>query len=89
MRKISEMYRRSGGSAYRHTCGECKNLRREKRGSRVVYKCELYQYQMDRRTSDWKPSYVACKFFGLPWNEAYPGEVKGQMSIEDYPEWMP
>ena len=58
-------------------------------GDRTVYKCELYQYQMDRHTSDWKPSYVACKFFDLPWNEAYPGEVKGQMSIEDYPEWMP
>ena len=89
MRKISEMYQRSGGSAYQHTCGECQNLKERKRGSKTVYKCDLYHYQEETPYSDWKKTYIACKYFNMKWEEAYPETIKGQMSVLDYPEWMP
>lgn len=89
MRKISEMYKRSGGASYQNTCQECKNLREEKNGSRTTYKCSLYDYKMDSHESDWKPDYIACKFFNMSWEEAYPETIKGQMTIQDYPELLP
>ena len=89
MRKISEMYKRSGGTSCQHICQECKNLEGKKNGSRTVYKCNLYGYKMDSHESDWKPGYIACKFFDMSWEEAYPETIKGQMSIQDYPELLP
>lgn len=95
MKKISEMYRISGGTDYRHTCFECRNCLRKKQNR---YKCRLYEEAGGN--SDWKPSYIACKFFGadhLPerfrsneWQQDMLPEDEGiQMTIADFPEWMP
>lgn len=95
MKKISEMYRISGGVDYRHTCFECRNCRNIKQNR---YKCRLYEEAGG--TGDWKPSYIACKFFGsdhLPerfrlderQQDTLPEDDGIQMTIYDFPEWMP
>lgn len=99
MRKISAMYQWSGGTDYRHTCYECKNCKKIKKGSRTVYKCLSYGDTSSVAT-DWKASYIACKAF----NQTPPeipviklGATKtqepelpdGQLSLFDFPEVMP
>ena len=69
MMKIAEMYRISGGTEYRHTCYECQNCKRVKRG----YVCRLYQKLGGEGL--WKPQYVACKYYNLP---DLPGREKKQ-----------
>ena len=63
MRKISPMYQWSGGTDYRHTCAECKNLVTIRKCSRAIYKCRSYGNTSGHET-DWKASSVACKAFG-------------------------
>ena len=69
MRTISEMYKRSGGTAYQHNCSECRFYRDGKRE-----KCLMYGG--DR---DWNGNFIACKFFNL--EDDMP---EGQMNIFDY-----
>lgn len=92
MRKISAMYRWSGGTDYRHTCYECSLCVRRKRGNRIVSKCLAYG-DTASQASDWKESYIACKHFGGPVLEIpvirlgsgreQVEEIDGQMSIFD------
>lgn len=85
MRKISEMYKLSGGTDYRHTCYECNNCKKQK--SR--YTCSLYvEHGGD---APWMPSYIACKFYNLPHlpeklqnNNTDPQEYFEQMSLNDF-----
>lgn len=69
MRTISELYKRSGGTAYQHTCSECRFFRDGKRG-----KCLLYG-----SNRDWYGRYIACKFINSE-NDM----PDGQMNIFDY-----
>lgn len=69
MRTISEMYKRSGGTAYQHTCSECRFFRDGKKG-----KCLLYGGDQD-----WYGRYIACKFINSENDMPY-----GQMNIFDY-----
>lgn len=69
MRKISEMYKRSGGTAYQHKCAECRFYRYEKKG-----KCLMHS--IDR---DWNGEFIACKFYNLE-----DDMIDGQMNIFDF-----
>ena len=53
MRKISEMYKRSGGTSWEHKCEECENYIS---GKKPV--CTLYPEERI-----WKKEYIACRFF--------------------------
>lgn len=53
MRKISEMYRRSGGTIPFRYCSECKLFRKEKQPYCGNYEPEVM----------WKETYPACRFF--------------------------
>jgi len=93
MRKISEMYRLSGGTVPDHICRDCGNCRKEKNG----YRCRLYEE--GGGNGAWKEYFVACRFFNLPHlpeSMRKPEEqpeiprVEGmQMSFRDFPEVMP
>lgn len=67
MRGISEMYLRSGGTSYMHTCKECCNFG-------IVAKRPDCSRHPEPRI--WKGSYVACKYFNIP-----PEDIPGQMSL--------
>lgn len=98
MRKISAMYECSGGTDYRHTCYECRNLRRIKKGNREVYKCQAYG-NTDSAASDWKASYIACRHFNKPCpqlsiikmahREQASEAMEGQISLFDFLEVEP
>lgn len=94
MRKISQMYQWSGGTDYRHTCYECKNCVKVRRGNRTVYKCMVYG-NTDSEASDWKQSYIACKHFDKPpggvpivkmceKKKQVNADIEGQMNISDF-----
>lgn len=95
MRKISAMYRWSGGTDYRHTCSECDHCIQRKAGSRLLHKCMVYG-DTGSAASDWKPSYIACKNFNGPLPDipvirisdtgAGSEDLDGQMSIFDFLE---
>lgn len=69
MRKISEMYRRSGGTSYHHICSECVSFISGKHSVCKNYGAEV----------PWKGNYPACKFYNLEDNE----QLTGQMDIFD------
>ena len=81
MRKTSEMYKRSGGTDYRHVCAECKNMARGK--------CKAYGITEGPET-DWKQQWIACKFFNetvkVPVFTDTQREIDGQISIFDLEE---
>mgnify|MGYP001852867989 FL=1 len=54
MRKISEMYKESGGTCWRHSCAECNFLKKHGKSLRCT------RYPGD---AEWKKGYIACKFF--------------------------
>lgn len=86
MRKISEMYKRSGGTDYTHLCGECKNCVPVKKGNI----CKLYQEAGGNAW--WNPHNIACKYYNLPFLlETLKEEVAEgvQMNIFDFPEALP
>lgn len=93
MRKISEMYRLSGGTVPGRICRDCGNCRKEKNG----YRCRLYEE--GGGNGAWKEYFVACRFFNLPHlpesmrkPEEQPEIPRGegtQMSFRDFPEIMP
>ena len=68
MRRISEMYKRSGGTAYQHTCSECRFFRESKQP-------RCLQYELD---VDWNPDYISCKFYNLE-----ESQIDGQVNIFD------
>lgn len=70
MRRISEMYKRSGGTNYEHQCFECMMFKNVKR-------CKCLNYELD---ADWNPKWTACKFFTKDEIE----EIQGQMNIFDF-----
>ena len=70
MRRISEMYQRSGGTSYEHQCSECTLFMVGKR-------CRCRNYELD---VDWNPNWTACKFFTKDEIE----EIQGQMNIFDF-----
>lgn len=70
MRRISEMYKRSGGTKYEHQCKECSMFKIGKR-------CKCLNYKLD---VDWNPNWTACKFFTKDEIE----EIHGQMNIFDF-----
>lgn len=74
MKKISEMYRLSGGTDYRHTCSECFNCRKEK----TQHICKLYMEGGGK--GSWKPYFIACKFFNMPHLPEY---MKASMGQQD------
>lgn len=95
MQKIAAMYRWSGGTDYRHTCFECRNLIKVKAGKRTCFKCLAYG-NTESSATDWKASYIACKYFGKEFTgrtifEREQGsrvkesdDIPGQMSIADF-----
>lgn len=70
MMKSGEMYKRSGGTNWKHQCKECRNLVYSNKDK----KCMLYP-----GTVNWNENYIACKFFQEKVNEHV-----GQMNIFDY-----
>lgn len=76
MRKISEMYRRSGGTSYQHECGGCSHYSKTaKMGT-----CALHGLEPP---APWKESFIACKFF-TDGSEPSVEETSGQqLSIFD------
>lgn len=68
MRKISEMYKRSGGTVYKHTCSDCRFFRGGKHP-------QCLQYELE---TDWNPDYIACKFYNLE-----DDQIDGQVNIFD------
>ena len=70
MRKISEMYKRSGGTRYEHQCSECIAFMFGKH-------CQCRNYELN---ADWNPNWIACKFFTKDEIE----EIQGQMNIFDF-----
>lgn len=70
MRKISEMYRQSGGTNWMHKCKECQNFL----GCKNSKRCDLYL-----EAKDWNGNHIACKFFVERTNECI-----RQMNIFDY-----
>lgn len=70
MRKISEMYRRSGGTRWEHHCRECAWLK--KTGKNI--ECAQYPEHIP-----WKENYIACKFYG----EKGDSSGDGQLNIFD------
>lgn len=70
MRRISEMYKRSGGTIYQHQCCECSMFKSGK-------KSRCMNYELD---ADWNPNWTACKFFTKDEIE----EIQGQMNIFDF-----
>lgn len=69
MIKISAMYKDSGGTNPYHRCDECLRYRPEKHPRCLNYNGDV----------DWKPNYIACKFF----TDEKEDEIKGQMDIFD------
>lgn len=69
MIKISAMYKDSGGTNPYHKCEECARYRSGKHPRCLNYNGDV----------DWKPNYIACKFFADDEEE----EIKGQMNIFD------
>lgn len=98
MRKISAMYEWSGGTDYRHTCYECRNCIRQQDGKRISYVCSVYQ-KLFRSTEKWKEYNIACKHFGKPYDgpeirknpkrQQEAEQIEGQMSFDDFQEFMP
>lgn len=100
MRRISAMYKWSGGTDYRHTCKECKNCKKIGKGNKVPYKCMVYG-NTNSAASDWKISYIACKAFNIDYRgkplielvkrqqQEKEANIEGQMSFNDFPEVMP
>ena len=70
MRRISEMYKRSGGTSYQHQCSECTSFM-------VGKHCRCLNYELN---TDWNPNWTACKFFTKDEIE----EIQGQMNIFDF-----
>ena len=93
MRKISEMYRWSGGTDYRHTCYECGNCIRQAAGKREIYKCKAYGIT-DGSETDWNEANIACKHYGKPVPKPpvfFQGrevkrkdQIEGQMNIMEF-----
>lgn len=54
MRKISEMYERSGGTSWEHKCKECRSLL----GCKKDKICIRYPEK-----ANWNEDYIACKFY--------------------------
>lgn len=95
-KKAEAMYQWSGGTDYTHLCCECRNCVKMKKGSRTVYKCLSYG-NTDSTASDWRAGEIACNAFNQPPPEVPvmetgigrkrkpdKGEMKGQLSIEDF-----
>ena len=68
MRKISEMYKRSGGTAYQYICSDCRFFYGDKHPRCLQYELEI----------DWNPDYIACKFYNLE-----ESQIDGQVNIFD------
>ena len=68
MRKISEMYKQSGGTVYQHTCSDCRFFYGGKFPRCLQYELEI----------DWNPDYIACKFYNLE-----KSLIDGQVNIFD------
>lgn len=66
MRRISEMYERSGGCDYKHTCEECGHIYIETGKTRWGHRqqeasCRLYTRLYG--SAVWDQKWGACKFF--------------------------
>ncbi len=90
MRKISEMYRISGGTSGKHRCAECSNLIRQKQNKRTICKCRIYSEICDEE-SDWRKSYPACAWFNQERNKGHDvhtskDQMPRQMNIFDFIE---
>ena len=87
-RKISAMYEWTGGTDYRHTCGECRSCVKIKKGKKEACKCVMYGDTF----GGWNTSYVACKAFSNGRDQPkrrknLSGSIEGQMSLEeDFPD---
>lgn len=66
MRKISEMYRRSGGTSYTHHCSDCADCVSIHSGNKQPYKCQKYGGDERDHRTDWNPKWIACRFFREP-----------------------
>lgn len=86
MRKISLMYKYSGGTDYRHTCYECRRCVKKPK-KQAKYQCLNYGEE------DWNPAHIACKLFNtaipVPVSELYcrreqDGPRTEQLSLKDF-----
>lgn len=68
MRKISEMYERSGGASWKHVCKDCQYYQNRKIPICIMHGDDL-----------WNPKYVACKFWSRKEKKNYK-----QLSIFDF-----
>lgn len=78
MKKISEMYRLSGGSDYQHTCSECISCRKEKN----VHRCRLYEEAGGK--GPWKPYFISCQFFGVHEKDRATGRSDGRSHADGH-----
>lgn len=87
MRTISAMYEYTGGTDYRHVCGDCRSCVEAKSGKKTVYRCTAFG-----SAAEWDPKYMACKAFKagqkgktMVQAESEPEEITGaQMRLEDF-----
>lgn len=90
--KISAMYKKSGGTNYRHWCHECRYLMRYDDRKRSKCKCLLYGDDGTSAT-DWNDGWVACKnwkdkdeLLKKKKSDSYSDDeqMEGQMSFKDF-----
>lgn len=94
MRAISLMYDLSGGCDYEHTCGDCKYyeaVKKPEKGKRRNTstwgkKDEGYCFRHPLRIPEWKPTYMACKWWKSPYkktiNKNKTGQCDGQLDLD-------
>lgn len=68
MRKISEMYMRSGGTNYHYRCRDCLWL---------IPKGKELRCQKHGEDLSWKDDYIACRFCKTQ-------EAPGQLTLDDF-----
>lgn len=88
--RISKMYKKSGGTDYKHRCETCEYLMRYQLKRRTNCKCLLFGDD-GTHESDWKEDWTACHFYQesdllrKKRDEKEDNEqLEGQMDIFDY-----
>lgn len=84
MRRISEMYKRSGGTNYEHVCGECNHFKCVKLNKVRQSICDIHG---DEKV-EWKKTYIACKFYNIKHLKSCDAHASStewqQISISDF-----
>lgn len=81
--RISHMYKKAGGTDYKHSCRDCSYLVSFMRGKKRFYKCLRYgDGGVDDYSSDWNKDWTACKLYSCR-DDISDEQIEGQMSIFD------